>query len=107
MIEYSNEAAAFGKHAMIALFGALVHALMLYRDGKSKGPLDILLLTVISSFSGIIFALIAMYLWPNAEYATMAAAGSGGYLGTEGMSIITGRIREFISGYGKNNGGKD
>ena len=64
------------KHGLIASFGALAHAINAHRTGKTKGLLDFCLLTIMSSFSGVIFALIALHLFDN-QYITLAAAGSG------------------------------
>lgn len=75
-------------HGMIAIFGALVHALDANRKGHTKSPLDFLALTVMSSFTGAIFALLALYFLPDQEYLTTAIAGTGGYLGIEGMTYV-------------------
>jgi len=85
------------KHGLLALFGAIAHAINAHRMGKTKNFLDFVLLTVLSSFSGVIFALIALHTFDN-EYLTLAAAGSGGFLGVEGMSIILNRIKTVIGG---------
>lgn len=76
------------KHGSIALFGAVVHALMAHRSGESKTFTDFLVLVCVSSFSGVMFALLALHFWGGAEYLTLCAAGTGGYVGVEGMSIL-------------------
>ena len=83
-------------HAFIAVFGGIVHALNAHRHGDTKGIGDIAVLAVISSFSGIIFALVCMYFFNNA-YITLAAAGSGGYLGTEGLSVVAKKVQQLIT----------
>ena len=90
--------AAIAKHGTIVLFGAVVHALIAHRKGVSKTLLDFFALTIMSSFSGIIFALIGLHIFgPDQQYITLALAGTGGYLGVEGMSIITSRfIKQII-----------
>lgn len=87
---------AIAKHAFLAFFGGLAHAINAHRKGKSKGVVDFLFLTALSSFSGIIFALVAMHLF-DSEYITLAAAGSGGYLGVEGLTLLATKIQEVIS----------
>lgn len=83
-------------HGFLAIFGALAHAINAQRTGKTKGLLDFCLLTIMSSFSGVIFALVALHLFDN-EYITLAAAGSGGFLGVEGLSILSGKIRDVLA----------
>ena len=84
------------KHGLIAAFGALAHAINAHRAGKTKGLLDFCLLTVMSSFSGVIFALVALHLFGN-QYITLAAAGSGGFLGVEGLTILSAKIRDVLA----------
>lgn len=84
-------------HGSLAFFGAVVHALNAHRSGKSKTPADFIALTLMSSFSGVMFALIAFTLSPDNIYLTMAIAGTGGFLGIEGMALIVDRVRNFIS----------
>lgn len=79
---------ALVKHGIIAIFGALVHALNAHRNGNTKSLLDILTLTVISSFSGVMFALLGLHFFGESSYITLALAGAGGFLGVEGMGII-------------------
>ncbi len=79
------------KHGTLAVFGGVVHALSAYRRGETRGLIDIIVLATISSFTGVIFAFLALYLYPNG-YLTYAIAGMGGFVGVEGMSWIT----EFI-----------
>lgn len=84
-------------HGILALFGGFVHALEKQRTGQSKGLRDLLVLSLISSFSGVMFALLAGYWFPHDHYLSMVAAGSGGYLGVEGMSIIAAWITRLIT----------
>ena len=85
-----------GMHGTAAVFGALVHALNAHRHGETKNFLDILLLTVISSFSGVMFALIGLHFFSEGSYFTLAIAGTGGFLGVEGMGIIVKVVRKTI-----------
>lgn len=84
------------KHAALAVFGGLVHALSAYRSGQTKGISDVVILTVISSFSGIMFALLALHTFPNQVYFTFAAAGAGGFLGVEGLTIMAKKLRDSL-----------
>lgn len=83
-------------HGVIAVFGAIVHALNASRNGKTKSITDIAVLTVISSFSGVMFALIGLHLFGESSYLTMAIAGSGGFLGVEGMGFIVKIVKNSI-----------
>lgn len=87
---------ALVKHGVVAFFGALVHALNAYRNGDTKNAVDIISLTVISSFSGVMFAFIGLHFFQEGSYLTLAFAGSGGFLGVEGMSIIIKFVRRSI-----------
>jgi len=84
-------------HGFIALFGGVVHAAKAYRAGATKTLLDFAVLTVMSSFTGVIFALIALHTFPEQQYLTLAMAGTGGFLGVEGMTIIIERVRQVIT----------
>lgn len=86
------------KHGILALFGAIAHAIHVHRNGKSKGFVDFILLSLMSSFSGIIFALIALQFLHN-EYLTLAAAGSGGFLGVEGLTIVAQRFKVVLANF--------
>ncbi len=78
----------FLKHALIAVFGAVTHALVAQREGKTKSIMDFIILVIISSFTGVIFSMIAMHCFPEQSYLSMAIGGTGGYIGVEGMSIV-------------------
>lgn len=84
-------------HGLLAFFGALVHASKAYRAGQTKGILDYLALVMMSSFSGVMFFLLTIYLFGEPSYLTMAMAGTGGFLGVEGMTIIINRLQSIIS----------
>ncbi len=83
------------KHGVLAVNGGIVHALSAYRKGETRGLVDIVILSIISSFSGVIFALIALNLYPE-NYLTYAIAGVGGFVGVEGMSWITAYVKKKI-----------
>lgn len=82
-------------HGTIAFFGAVTHASKAHRLGLSKGPTDFVMLTAMSSFSGIIFALVALQFFEN-PYMTLAIAGSGGFLGVEGLTFLSGKLKEAV-----------
>lgn len=75
-------------HGTLALFGAITHSAKVYRDGGTKSLLDFLTLVVMSSFSGVMFALIGMEVFGVESYFTMAMAGTGGFIGVEGMTFV-------------------
>ena len=83
-------------HGTLAAFGAVVHASKAYRAGETRGFVDFAILAVMSSFSGVMFALLGLYLFNESSYLTMAIAGTGGFLGVEGMTLVIGRIRTLI-----------
>ncbi len=58
--------------------------------------MDLLMLTIVSSFSGVLFSLIALQFF-DSEYLTLAAAGAGGYGGVEGLTMLSKKIREAIT----------
>jgi len=85
---------ALAKHGAVAFFGALVHALNAQRNGNTKSFLDVVTLTVISSFSGVMFAFIGLHFFSEGSYLTLALAGSGGFLGVEGMTVVVKILRK-------------
>ena len=84
-------------HGGLAVFGAFVHALKAHRDKTSKGLLDLLILTAMSTFSGVMFAIAAGYFFPHQMYLSHAASGAGGFLGVEGLTLLALKIRDLIS----------
>lgn len=82
-------------HGAVAFFGALTHASYAHRRGESKGVVDFLLLTFMSSFSGVIFALVAIQAFDN-QYMTLAVTGAGGFLGVEGLTLLVTKLREVL-----------
>lgn len=84
-------------HGAIAIFGAVVHALKAHRNGQSKTFLDFVTLTVMSSFSGVMFAILGLQLFPDQIYVTLMLAGAGGFMGVEGMVIIIDVVRNLTT----------
>jgi hypothetical protein len=87
---------AITNHFLIAFFGGLAHAINKHRNGESKSMTDFILLTIMSSFFGVLFGFIAISLYPNNEYLTMAVAGSGGWFGIESTGILFSIIAKKI-----------
>jgi hypothetical protein len=92
---FDKQFITFGAHGAIAVLGAITHALVAHRTGKSKGFLDFIILTTMSSFSGIVFALVAFQFF-DSPYMTLAITGAGGFLGVEGLTILSGKLREAL-----------
>jgi hypothetical protein len=92
MHELQSQIAPYFAHGMLAIFGALVHATKSYREGKSKTPVDFLALIIMSSFSGVMFALVGLEAFGTDSYLTMAMAGTGGFVGVEGMTFVIGYV---------------
>ncbi len=85
-------------HGMLAFFGAIVHAARAHRLGTSKTVVDFVMLVLMASFSGVIFALFGFWMFSSSQpYITLAIAGTGGFLGVEGMTIIIDQIRTLLS----------
>lgn len=89
--------AAVANHFIIAFFGGLTHAINKHRNGESKTMTDFILLTIMSSFFGVLFGFIAISLYPNNEYLTLAIAGSGGWFGIESTGILFNIIAKKIN----------
>lgn len=87
-------------HAILAFFGAIVHASKTVRDGRAKGDtptqilLDFTILVIMSSFSGVMFALLGFEMFGIDSYLSMAMAGVGGYVGVEGMTFVVNYLTE-------------
>lgn len=75
-------------HGVLAFFGALTHAASAHRTGQSKTFLDFSILVLMSSFSGVMFSLIGLHLFGDQIYISMAMAGTGGFIGVEGMTYV-------------------
>lgn len=84
------------KHAIVAVFGGVAHAINKQRNGQTKGVMDFILLVVLSSFFGVIFGLLAVNFYPSNEYLTLAVAGAGGWLGIESTGILIDTIRKIL-----------
>lgn len=83
-------------HGAIAFFGAVTHALSAHRKGQSKSLADFVSLTLMSSFSGVMFSLIGLHLFAGDAYITLAMAGTGGFLGVEGMAWVVEKLKKMI-----------
>jgi len=97
--EINNNLFSYGtmlSHGAIAFFGALAHAINAHRNGKTKGLVDFALLTIMSSFSGVVFALVASWAF-DSFYLTLAMSGAGGFLGVEGLTVLATKLRDSMS----------
>lgn len=83
-------------HGLLAIFGALVHASNAHRKGASKTLLDFLILTLMASFTGILFALVAFSVFDN-PYLTLAFTATGGYWGVEGIAWLIEVLKTALS----------
>ena len=89
-----QQEAQYTAHAGVALFGAFVHAIEANRKGNSKTVADFMALVVMSSFSGFMFALLALQYFPGEQHLITAIAGTGGYVGIEGLGFIIAFIKK-------------
>lgn len=81
-------------HGGIAVFGAITHALNAQRTGNAKNWKDVLVLMVMSSFTGVMFSLLGLHYFPHDIYVSMAAAGTGGWVGVEGMAWLADVVKK-------------
>lgn len=88
MAEPTISVTYIAQHATVAFFGGIAHAINKHRNGESKTFMDFVLLTILSSFFGVLFGFIAIHFYPESEYLTMAVAGTGGWLGIESTAIL-------------------
>ena len=84
-----HTATPFVLHGFFAFFGAFVHSAQAYRTGGTKNFLDFIILMIMSSFSGVMFSLLALSWFGEGSYITLAIAGTGGFVGVEGMTWVT------------------
>lgn len=83
-------------HGSLAMFWAIVHALNAHRQWRSKTFLDFIILIIMSSFTWVMFTLIALHLFPTATYLLFAMSGSGWYLWIEWMGLVVGYLKNRI-----------
>ncbi len=83
-------------HGSLAIFWAIVHALNAHRQGKTKSFLDFIVLVIMSSFTWVMFTLLALHLFPMATYLLFAMSGAGWYLGVEWMSMVVWYLKNRI-----------
>ncbi len=86
----------FIKHGIIAFFGALVQALVERREGRSKTFADLVILTIIGSFAGVIFGLLALNFFPHNQYISLAITGAGAVLGKEGLKVVANKLLDML-----------
>lgn len=84
-------------YAFSAVFGGIVHALIVQRNGGIKNKYDLLAVSIVSGFAGMMWMLLALQFYPNSHFVIAFASGFGGYLSVEGLAMIATRLKEFIS----------
>jgi len=94
MIDHlSTQFTPFLAHGALAIFGAFTHAAVAYRSGDTKNLGDFAILMLISSFSGVMFAIVGAEWFGPDSYKTLAMTGTGGFIGIEGMTWVTAFIK--------------
>lgn len=84
------------KHGSLALFWAIVHALSDHRSWKSKSFLDFIILIIMSSFTWVMFTLLALHTIPDSPYLIYAMSWTWWYLWIEWMSVLVGYLKNKI-----------
>lgn len=84
----SQQTAPFIAHGILAVFGAVVHALNAVKSGKSKTWADHLILGTVASFAGVMFGIAGIYWFGAGSYPALLVTGVGGYMGPQGMAYI-------------------
>lgn len=83
----------------VIFFGSIVHAtsqLKIARDKNTEfSKADFLILTVISSFAGLVFGLIATLFFDN-QIAVILFSAIGSFLGMAGLNKIANALLEFL-----------
>jgi len=82
-------------HGLMAFLGALVHAANAHRTGSSKTIADYFFLTMMSSFSGVMFFLVATAFFPLG-YMTIAITGAGSYMGVDGLTWLVEVLKTIL-----------
>lgn len=93
----STAVAKYIFYILSAIFGGIVHALVVQRNGGIKNKYDLLAVSIISGFAGTMWMLLALQFYPGSHFVIAFASGFGGYLSVEGLAMIATRLREFIS----------
>jgi len=88
--------------AGVILFGAIVHAtaqLKVHKDnGKEFDRVDFTVLTLIASFSGLVFGLTASLFFENLVVIILFSA-IGAFLGMAGLNRVANTLLEVLTGY--------
>lgn len=82
---FSSMAAKIGA---MAAFGALAHTIHAKREGKTRSVGDFFLLWIMSSFFGVVLAMISASVFKENTWIVYGMAGTGGWLGIETTSFI-------------------
>lgn len=76
------------KIGAMATFGALAHAINAKREGRTRTFGDFILLWIMSSFFGVVLALIAASVFGEESLIVYGMAGTGGWLGSETTAFL-------------------
>ena len=79
-------------HGSMAFIGGIVRAI----KKKKSRVVEYITFGLVSSFSGVIFALIFKHFYPNYEYLHLAVAGIGGWAGSDGIEFIYKLLKKFL-----------
>jgi hypothetical protein len=82
---------------VMAIFGALAHGLLSWRNGQTKSFLDFLALCFISGFAGTMWTLVALNYSPENIYVIGFASGMGGYASIEGLVVIVNFVKSKLN----------
>ena len=83
-------------HGWLAVFGAIVHALNAHRKWTSKSFLDFVVLIIMSSFTWVMFTILALHLFPSATYLVFAMSWAGWYLWVEWMGMVVWYLKKKV-----------
>ena len=79
-------------HGAFALIGGLAKAI----KRKKNRAVEYFACGLVSSFSGVLFAIIFKHFFPNMEYLHLAAAGIGGWVGSDGIEFLYKLLKKML-----------
>lgn len=84
----------------IIFFGSIVHAtsqLKIARDKKKEfNKIDFFILTIIASFAGLVFGLVALLFFDN-QITVILFSAIGSFLGMAGLNKISSILLDFLT----------
>lgn len=75
-------------YSIWSVFGGLVHTLTEHRKGRIRSWKDGMVLTIISTFTGSLWTLLALHVYPNDTAMVILAGGLGGFLSLNGLAMV-------------------